>query len=79
MHTCPTHPNMTITACCSQSAFAMRLEMCGVDRIGVVVPGDQQRSGLHRGCWRMRGRVEQWLMECGEVRDCVGRSPSVVM
>ena len=38
---------MHISASGCQSPFTMGLKMSGVDRGVVIMPGDQQRSGLH--------------------------------
>ena len=47
------YSNMHITTGSSQSAFAMGFEVGRVNRVVVVVPGDEQRSGLHcaESCW----------------------------
>lgn len=42
-----THPHVVVPACCGQSALAMGLKVSRVYRSVLVVPGHQQRSGLH--------------------------------
>lgn len=50
---CNAHADVGVTASSGQPAFPMGLEMSRVNGVVVVVPGHEQRSGLHRvGSWR---------------------------
>ena len=50
-----------ISTSCSESPFAVRLEVCRIDGGVLVMPRDQEGSGLHGGVCSWHEARERWV------------------